>query len=286
MANKYFSEIILLTKTYHLLDFIDWLTWHLNVVNVDHIHIFDNESHVDIKWICEQFESRVSYEVVHGWANQYQLYETYINTKSNAEWVFPIDDDEFLYIKPNYASDINSFIKKMNGLHKTFHKISIGWLNLFPAKKMESRSGLKSIVDCATTYNHDAVALWQSGDLPVKTMVHRQYQYRYLNAATPHNPDTNCPEKRSITPRNEPLTLQYQARPTEYWDNAVLFHYQYKTVLEWYGKCLRGSPASKDFSELKHKQMRRIDSLYSDTHSYKTCKLIQDKHHNHRISFL
>ena len=95
----YLSEIVLLTKSYNLEDFKDWMSWHLNTCHFDHIHVFDNESTVDIKSVCESYGDRVSYELIKGWPNQYALYNRYINNENKAWWCLPIDDDEFLYMK-------------------------------------------------------------------------------------------------------------------------------------------------------------------------------------------
>ena len=63
MAEKtIFSEAILLTKTYNINDFSDWLEYHLSDIKFHHIHVFDNESPVDIKQACDKYRVRVSYD--------------------------------------------------------------------------------------------------------------------------------------------------------------------------------------------------------------------------------
>lgn len=132
---QYLTEIVLLTKSYNLQDFKDWCHWHLNIIGFDHIHVFDNESSVDIKSICDTYGNKISYEKIIGWPNQYELYNRYINNESKAWWVLTIDDDEFLYVSDKYVHNINNVLLNIS-IDKKWNKIAIGWRNLFPKKYM------------------------------------------------------------------------------------------------------------------------------------------------------
>lgn len=56
MSNKcYLTEVVLLTKSYNLQDFEDWMHWHLDIIGFEHCHVFDNESSVDIKSACDSY---------------------------------------------------------------------------------------------------------------------------------------------------------------------------------------------------------------------------------------
>ena len=58
MNKKYLTEVVLLTKSYNLQDFKDWMHWHLDIIGFDCAHIFDNESSVDIKSVCDDIENK------------------------------------------------------------------------------------------------------------------------------------------------------------------------------------------------------------------------------------
>lgn len=102
MSNKcYLTEVVLLTKSYNPQDFKDWMHWHLDMIGFGHCHVFDNESSVDIKSVCDSYGDKVTYELVKGWPNQYALYNRYINNESPAWWVLPIDDDKSYWLYMN-----------------------------------------------------------------------------------------------------------------------------------------------------------------------------------------
>lgn len=271
MDKKYFSEIVLLTKTYNPQDFADWLHWHIDVVKIDHIVVFDNESPVNIKTICNKYSDKVQYERVIGWPNQYSLYNTYINDHSSAEWVLPIDDDEFLWISDKF-SDINKALSFYKNQWPDMLKFSIGWRNLFPVKYQDVRS--KPIIENATAWSDIASSFWQSGNKPVKTAV-LTTDAKYLWISTPgfhnaHNPlvidDFTI---KSYTSAGERITESTQLENTKNAADLILYHYQYKSNNEWLRKCSIGSPASKLFSAVKQQQIDAYAKLYNYYNTFK-----------------
>lgn len=109
-------HLVCLTKSYNLNDFKIWYNWH-NSLGVDYIHIFDNESTVDIKsLIC----SKDSYDYISGWPNQWQLYNDILNNNIyNLKWddiIIFLDDDEFLWTdqKLSLEQTIRSNLKQLN----------------------------------------------------------------------------------------------------------------------------------------------------------------------------
>ena len=58
------SKIILLTKSHHEGELRSWLHWHLNIICADNIQVLDNESTIDVKSICNEFDGRVSYKFI------------------------------------------------------------------------------------------------------------------------------------------------------------------------------------------------------------------------------
>ena len=107
---KYFSEVMLLTKSDYPEELDCWLHWYLNILGFDHIVIFDNESPIDIQSVISKFpQDKIEYRFIPGWPNQYKLYTDYLK-ESKAQWVIPLDDDEFLYIGERYNYNIKDLI--------------------------------------------------------------------------------------------------------------------------------------------------------------------------------
>ena len=183
------TEAMLLTKYLNPQDLTEWLEWHLNTIKFDHIHVFDNESDYDVKSICGKYGDKVSYERVNGQARQYQLYDRYINKDSTAEWIMPIDDDEFLDI-----GEFASIADALQYYRKKFpfsHKLAIRWKHLFPKKFHSERTG--KVLDYCTESNPElAKSFIQLGDGAVKTIVHRygiiHYEETWENPAGGHVP--------------------------------------------------------------------------------------------------
>lgn len=172
----YKTEAILLTKFLNFEDLIEWLDYHLNVVKFDHIHVFDNESDYDAKAVCDQYGSKVSYQKIYGHPRQYQLYDAYINNMSAAEWVMPIDDDEYL--------DIGDFGSVYDAIeyykNKLPHLMILGvrWKHMFPKKFHSERTG--KVLDYCTESNPElAKSFMWLGDTAIKCIVRRYGKVHY-----------------------------------------------------------------------------------------------------------
>jgi len=173
---KYKTEAMLLTKYLNPDDLNEWLNHHLNVCKFDRIHVFDNESSYDVKSICSEYGDRVTYELIEGQAYQYRLYDSYIECRSNAEWIMPLDDDEYL--------DIGDFDSIYDGIMYYRNKfphmdmLAIRWKHLFPKKFKEERTG--KVLDYCTEENPELAKkfMWL-GDGTVKTVVRRYGKIHY-----------------------------------------------------------------------------------------------------------
>lgn len=245
MVNKNkLSEVVLLTKSYNLQDFKDWLHWHLDIIGFDHCHVFDNESSVDIKTVCDSYDGKVTYEFVKGWPNQYTLYNRYINNESPAWWVLPIDDDEFLYVSDKYNNKVNDFLIGSDFINKNhIRKLSIGWRNLFPIKYTEKRINEHLILN-ATGWSNEASEIWQYGNRPIKTFLlcDRPYIHEALSS-NGHNPKSDV---NAYTLNGEYISNNLQKYPTNGTEDLILYHYQFKCDNEWKWKCKnRKSPTTK-----------------------------------------
>lgn len=173
---KYKTEAMLLTKYLNPDDLREWLDHHLNVCKFDRIHVFDNESDYDVRKICADYGDRVTYELIEGQTYQYRLYDSYIECRSNAEWIMPLDDDEYL--------DIGDFDSIYDGVMYYRNKfphmdmLAIRWKHLFPKKFKEERTG--KVLDYCTEENPELAKkfMWL-GDGTVKTVVRRYGKIHY-----------------------------------------------------------------------------------------------------------
>lgn len=274
MEKKYLTEVVLLTKSYNIQDFKDWIRWHLEIIGFDHCHIFDNESTVDIKSVCDSYGDKVTYEKIVGWPNQYSLYNRYINNESPAWWVLPIDDDEFLYVSEKYGNKINEFILTNEFIKKNnVHKLCIGWRNLFPEKFQEERT--KSIIENAIAWSDEACKIWQHGNEPVKTLVWMGQKYEWADKDKlhkTHNPFTVGKDEKSFTLNNEIIVNSKQAQATKGTEDLILYHYQYKSNKEWITKCKGGSPGNKGFGKIKSEKTFIYKNLYAKSATFKNDK--------------
>lgn len=225
------TEAILLTKTYNLQDFKDWLHWHLNIVKFDCVHVFDNESSVDIKSVCDTYGDKITYELVKGWVRQYDLYNRYINSQCRAFWVLPIDDDEFLYMK-NF-DNVNDMIMHYQNKWPDMNKFSIRWQNMFPKNPLDER-GNKSLMEFNTEISEKWANLFDGGNKPVKTFVKSCNVLYDERTGQTHNPIA-C-NKMSYLCNGERLKGNWYYGPDTDVD-VKLLHFQFKSAKEWFWKC-------------------------------------------------
>ena len=234
MANKNkLTQIILLTKSYNLQDFKDWLHWHLDIIGFDCCHIFDNESSVDIKSVCDSYGDRVTYELVKEWPNQYALYNRYINNESPAWWVLPIDDDEYLWMK-NFDK-VNDMIMFYQDKWKDMTKLSIRWQNMFPKDPLAER-GNKSLMDFCTEANEKWAELFDGSNIAVKTFVKTTIPVNHCvinGKAFTHNPLSGG---KSYLCNGERMEANLYFGPKTD-DEIKILHFQYKSKKEWIWKC-------------------------------------------------
>lgn len=122
---KYNSEIILVTNCRNLKNTLLFLYWHLYIIKFDHIIIFDNSDNNILKPYIKLFDNKITYIIKPGIIEQSACYNQCIQN-SNARWVLPIDDDEFLYISEKYNHDINCFINHITNKQHAY-KYAFNW---------------------------------------------------------------------------------------------------------------------------------------------------------------
>lgn len=171
------TDAVCLTKYMNERDMHEWLKWHIDICHFDHIHIIDNDSNFDIKSVCEQYNGKVSYEQIHGYPRQYAIYDNYINNMSTAEWVMPIDDDEYLEISNEFAS-VAEAISYYKGQMPDMEMLAVRWKHLFPNKFKTERTG--NVLDyCTREHLTLASTFHPFGDCGVKPIIHRTGKVQY-----------------------------------------------------------------------------------------------------------
>lgn len=174
---KYFSEAILITDTDNIFNIIDWLYWHINIIGFDHIVLIDNDSKVNIKIVCDLFSEKVEYYKFNGFISQMDIYTKFVN-ESKAEWVLPIDDDEFLYLSDKYKN-INDFIKT-NITVFTVYKFAINWICMFSNNLINDRNYKNSYIEDFTySYNGESDFVEYLG--VIKTLVNTNIYHLYIS---------------------------------------------------------------------------------------------------------
>lgn len=137
----------------------------------------DNESNYDLKSLCEEYKDKVSYEFVTGIPRQFVLYDNYINNSSTADWVIPIDDDEYL----EFSNEFNSVNEVLNYYENKFpnlQMLAVRWKHLFPKIFHSERIG--PVLEYCTEPNLTIASCFHNyGDRGIKTFVKRTGKVHY-----------------------------------------------------------------------------------------------------------
>lgn len=154
-------------------DFDEWITHHLSV-GFSHVHVFDNGTVFDLEAASGKYGGAVSYERVIGPTCQYSLYSDYI-ARCDAEYVMPIDDDEYLSLGP--FGSVGELMDKF-GRPDCF---AFRWKYLFPADFSVERTG--PVLEYCTESNPRAARFFCGcGDNLVKCIVKTCEFVRYMDS--------------------------------------------------------------------------------------------------------
>lgn len=239
---KFKTEAILLTKYLDTLDMVEWVDYHLNVVKFDHLHVFDNTSNSDIKSVCDSYNKiygdKISYQKVYGHPRQYRLYDAYINNISDAEWVMPIDDDEYLDI-----SDFDSVYDAIKYYdNKLPHMMVLGvrWKHLFPKKFHSERNG-NVLAYCTEEKPELAKSFMHLGDTTIKCIVKRygsiHYEETWENPSGGHVPKHTSFYGAVMCDGRAVLGCGIPNCPEHLEDEQIrLIHCRYKGYSDWMSK--------------------------------------------------
>lgn len=187
------TEAMLLTKYMDRDDLKEWLDWHIFRCGFDRVHVFDNECGHDLKSVCSEYGDTVTYELVEGIPRQYRLYDEYVNWKSGAEWVMPIDDDEYLDL--GRFGSIGEALDHFSGKFPHLGMLAIRWKHLFPKDFSAERTG--KVLEYCTEENPElGEKFMRLGDRTVKCIVRHvgpvHYEETWENPAGGHVPVNAC----------------------------------------------------------------------------------------------
>ena len=228
------TEAMLLTKHLNPDDLREWLDWHLSRCGFDRIHVFDNESDYDVKRVCDEFDGLVTYEYIEGHPRQYKLYDEYVNWKSQAEWIMPLDDDEYLDLGD--FVDIDEAIQYYEGKIPHLGMLAIRWKHLFPKDFHEERTG--KVLEYCTEENPElARKFMRLGDDTVKTLVRRNgpvhYEETWENPAGGHVPRHKCFECARTCDGKRVAGCGVRAGYNIDDERLRIFHCRYKGPADW-----------------------------------------------------
>lgn len=244
---KYETEAMLLTRYLTAPDLRNWLSWHITRCGFDRVHVFDNESEYDVKSICEEFGNRVTYELIEGHPRQYKLYDCYVNWRSNAKWIMPIDDDEYLDI-----GDFERVIDAIGYYERKFDHLgmlAVRWKHLFPKDFIRERDC--PVMEYCTEENPKlATKFMRLGDRTVKCIVKRygeiHYEETWENGAGGHVPLHSC-YYGAMLPDGRTVTGCGVDKDTAIDDERIrLLHFRYSGEADWKRRHSAGSPTVSD----------------------------------------
>ena len=229
-------DAILLTKYFwDKNDFDEWMDWHLNKCQFSHIYLIDNNSRFDLHEETLKYGNKVSYEYLDGIPVQADVYNRYVNSISNADYVMPIDDDEYVEL-----SGFNSISDAISYYHGKFNPsvLAVRWKDLFPPCLSDERTG--KVIDYCTTTNEQWADLFGARDT-FKCIVRRDCNPRYMNGSEPlakfgtHIPCVNGDRTAMLQDGTE-THFQFVHKPIAD-EHIRLIHCRYKGPSEYKEKC-------------------------------------------------
>lgn len=285
VGKEYYSEAMLLTKSDYVEELECWLEWHLNIVGIDHIVIFDNESTIDVKEVIKRFpDGKIDYSFVSGWPDQLNLYNKHI-AKSKAKWILFIDDDEFLYIGDKYGGNIHGLLDSFqNNYHK--NKLYVLWVNMFTKDYEEERKGL--YLNTHTYYSYEACGRlahkwgsdngWGNCFMYLGENEEDRLFYRYSccdGISSGHFPKCLNGDNTVLLQDGTVIKDEHLFNIGELNTDCFFAHYQYKSEKDWQNKCSRYCCVC---NKIKYDKYRDIyQSMFDYKHTFVYCDLVKNR---------
>ena len=276
---KYFSEVILLTKSVYEQELYTWIDWYLNVLKFDHVALFDNESFIDVRGIIDKFQTdKISYTSIVGHPYQRELYSKYL-TSTNAQWSITLDDDEYLYFSNKYGDTVKDFIECLNeAYHNNMYYIM--WTNMLSKEPLSKYND--KLINTHTYYSYEAFN--KIKQIPFnknnlgKCFINNDYNYRYLACDGKHA--GHIPE--CINGNNYAILVNDGSHAKEiingldFNSDCFIAHYQLKNRQEWIRKSTSPIASTKAFRPTFIKPV--YDMIYKYKDIFIECNLLKDKY--------
>lgn len=244
------SILICITKHNDAYNFTEWLQYHKNI-GFNEIYIFDNNSIIDIKNICDKFNNVHYIKYFKEWPNQNKLYTDIFDNKTNIkltnhDYVTCVDDDEYLWIDQNFKN-INETLCWYFTTYNT-DSIYLPW-NFMSSKKLLDKT-LTSWISSLIYRRNESLTTGIQGKAIIKYDKKNKYNWNYVfnnKNLGGHAPFINN-RRISINSIGEIVEGLYSL-PDTLINNSTkakirLFHYHIKSKRDWLWKIKRGSAAN------------------------------------------
>ena len=272
---KFYTEALLLTRSYYPEELQSWIVWYFEILKIDHVVLFDNDSPIDISSIIRPYEDRIEYYTIHGWPNQHKLYTDY-QKDSKAQWTIAIDDDEYLYLSDKYKYSINEFVSYMDTKYQK-NMIYPLWLNLLSKESLASHNDLYFNTHTYFSYRaYNKIKMrYSNGNMYGKCFTNNNYSYDYVNRnyGCHHIPKCLDGSDEAIVPDGIATKTDRVYRPG-YIPDCFIAHYQFKTRADWIRKCNNHLVISGKCTLSGSKDV--YDLLYSYNDLFTQCTLVKD----------
>ena len=272
---KYLTEVLLISDTDNLNNIIDWLYWHLYIIGFEHAVIIDNSKNsiLNVLQNIPDFNNKIDYHSMPYSISQTGIYTEFVN-KSEAWWVLPIDDDEYVYLNPLKYRNIQDVIREASAKSSDIFKIGFTWAimlsdNLIAHIDYSNTSYIENFknilcADC-NSINYDTNIFGSKDDIKVMVntclrhlydisdshyITEKELGFRshvnemgiscYEHIGNVHNPITKYKGKYYFTYNisNDSMSLGYQSYyPINEKSDVLLLHFKYRTKDEWKFKC-------------------------------------------------
>jgi hypothetical protein len=231
-------DAILLTKYfYDKADFHEWMEWHLERCHFNHVFVIDNNSRFDLHNETLKYGENASYEFIDGIPVQSEVYNKYINLISHADYIMPIDDDEYVELTgfASITDAVEYYREKYNP-----NVLAVRWKTLFPHDLSAVRVG--NVLDyCSETNLRWANLFGLSLDNTCKCIVRRDCLPKYVNREDPHGKSGThipCVNGQISAITQDGRTIFNQLLNGHVADEHIrLLHCRYKGPTEYKEKC-------------------------------------------------
>lgn len=259
------TDAVLLTRYFYApADFHEWMLFHLETAGFSRIYLFDNGNTFDIEKESSRYKDKVTYNRIEGHACQAIIYNECMNRMSNADYIMPIDDDEFVEVEgfPGISDALEYYAEKYN-----FACLGIRWKHLFPVDLKQPRTG--AVLDYCTTPNAELTSSFNYfGDRLIKCAIKRNAgEIRFLDSSDPISRKyggTHVPlvgDSHRATLQDGVVICGQVAKKNTADEHIRLIHCRYKGPQEYAAKCSTWATVS---DSVAHPRRYRFDKLYPD----------------------